>query len=314
MTEPTETGLSRRSFAAAALATGAGASTGASAQQAGPPQPMPPGPARRTGSVHAEGAELVFDTQGAGDPLLLIPGAGGDAGVYGPLAAMLSSKHLVITYDRRCNARSSGDTGADLDMAQQARDAVAVLRAAGHEKAVVFGNSGGANIALQVASDHPGNVVLLVAHEPPALGLLSQDADLMDFVQKVYRTSQTDGPPAAMKMFASRLVGFDHAGARPAGSGGLGQAKDISFFLSKEYLNITLFKPDLDTIKAAHVAAVVLAGERSGDAYYVRSARAVASGLGCPFIMVPGNHLAFLIEPAPFAQALGDVLASAKSS
>ena len=57
--------------------------------------------------------------------------------------------------------------------------------------------------------------------------------------------------------------------------------------------------------------AVVLAGEKSGEAYYVRSSRKVAEGLGCPMRTVPGNHLAFLIEPGPFAAALRDVLASA---
>jgi len=55
----------------------------------------------------------------------------------------------------------------------------------------------------------------------------------------------------------------------------------------------------------------VLAGEKSGDAYYVRSARKVAEGLGRPLQTVPGNHLAFLFEPAPFAAAIRGVLGAA---
>jgi len=139
---------------------------------------------KRTEAAHSESADLVFDVQGSGEPLLLIPGAGGDAWVYGPRAALLSDTYEVITYDRRCNSRSSGDTGAPFDMAQQARDAVAVLRATGHPKALVFGNSGGANIALQLAADHPSHVALLAAHEAPALGLLVDEADTMAFVQQ----------------------------------------------------------------------------------------------------------------------------------
>ncbi len=287
---------------------------------------------KRTDATHSEGADLVFDVQGSGGPLLLIPGAGGDAGVYGPLATMLSDTHQVITYDRRCNARSSGDPGAPFDMAQQARDAVAVLRAAGHPKALVFGNSGGANIALQLAADHPGHVALLVAHEAPALGLLADEADTMAFVQQVYRTSQEEGAPAAMRLFASRLAGFsppprpagppgphpDGApggppGAPPGGSpGGLGQAKDMTHFFSTEYLGITLFTPNLDAIKAAGIPVAVLAGEKSGDAYYVRATRKVAEGLGLPVQIVPGNHLAFLFEPVPFAAAIQAVLAAGR--
>jgi len=67
-------------------------------------------------------------------------------------AAMLSDACEVITYDRRCSARSPGGTGAPFGMAQQARGAVAVLRAAGHPKALVFGSSGGASTALQLGS------------------------------------------------------------------------------------------------------------------------------------------------------------------
>lgn len=267
---------------------------------------------KQTDTAHNEGADLAFDVQGNGEPLLLIPGAGGDAGVYGPLAPLLSDAYSVITYDRRCNARSSGDKDAPLDMAQQARDAVAVLHAAGHGKALVFGNSGGANIALQMAADHPGSVAFLAAHEPPALGLLGDDQDTLAFVDRVYQTSQSEGAPAAMRLFVSRLAGLTPppAGAAPR-PGGLGQAKDMGFFFCKEYLNITLFKPDLDAIKAAGVPVAVLAGEKSGDAYYVRSARKVAEGLGRPLQAVPGNHLAFLLEPSPFAAAIRGVLASA---
>jgi pimeloyl-ACP methyl ester carboxylesterase len=57
----------------------------------------------QTNSVHSEGAELVFDTYGSsgGTPLLLIPGGGGDAAIYGRMASILASEFTVITYDRR---------------------------------------------------------------------------------------------------------------------------------------------------------------------------------------------------------------------
>jgi len=270
-------------------------------------------------TVHTEGADLAFDVQGSGPPLLLIPGAGGDAGVYGPLAPMLADTYTVITYDRRCNARSTGDRDAPLEMAQQARDAVAVLRAAGHQKAMVFGNSGGANVALQLAADHPDSIAFLAIHEAPAIGLLGDDPDTLAFVDRVYQTSQAEGGPAAMKLFASRLAGLmlPPPGAQPpAGAaprpGGLGQTKDMGFFFSKEYLNITLFTPDLAAIKASGVPVAVLAGEKSGNAYYVRATRKVAEELGRQVRVVPGNHLAFLFEPGPFAAAIRAILAAGR--
>ena len=110
-------------------------------------------PMKQTASIDTEGAKLVFDLQGAGEPLLVISGAGGDATAYDALAKPLSDQFAAIIHDRRCNGRSSGDAKVDLDMTQQVRDAIALLRAAGYERAVVFGNSGGANIALQLAAE-----------------------------------------------------------------------------------------------------------------------------------------------------------------
>jgi len=127
---------------------------------------------KHTDVVETEGAKIVFDVRGAGDPVLMIPGAGGDASVYDQVATLLSDRYTVITYDRRCNARSSGDADRMLDMAQQARDAVAVIRAAGFERATVFGNSGGGNIALQLAASHANAVSGLVLHAPPVVTLL----------------------------------------------------------------------------------------------------------------------------------------------
>ena len=280
---------------------------------------------KRTESVHSEGADLVFDTQGAGTPLLLIAGAGGDSGVYARIAPLLAPHHTVITYDRRCNGRSTGDATLDMDMAQQARDAVAVLRAAGYEQGTFFGNSGGANIALQVAADHPAHVARLLAHEPPLIGLLPDAGQQHAFAMDVYHTFETSGAPAAMKLFASSLVGFPKPGAGPGsagpgpggsgpaggapGGGGLGQAKDQSFFFGKEYRNITFASPNLAAIRAAGVPAIMLVGELSTGAAYARTVPLIAEHLGCPVQTVPGNHLAFLMQPEPFAQALQQVLA-----
>ncbi|MFM0341863.1 alpha/beta fold hydrolase [Paraburkholderia fungorum] len=256
--------------------------------------------------VETEGAKIVFEKVGAGTPLLMITGAGGGADVYSRIAGVLGDSYEVITYDRRCVARSSGDVDAELDMAQQARDAVAVLRAAGHERAIVFGNSGGANIALQLAAGHAANVSLLVVHEPPFVRLLEDGGKTVEFVRQVHDIFLREGAGAAMRVFAGSLVGFDIPSERPRD---LGQDKDLPFFFRKEYLNLSLCDIALDRITASNVPVVALAGEKSGDAYYVRTTEMVAQRLGCPFVKVPGNHLAMKLEPEPFAQALRKVLA-----
>ena len=70
-----------------------------------------------------EGARIYCEYRGRGPLLLLITGAMEDAGFYSSAADILAGKFTVLSYDRRCNSRSSGDRSADMTIAQQARDA-----------------------------------------------------------------------------------------------------------------------------------------------------------------------------------------------
>jgi pimeloyl-ACP methyl ester carboxylesterase len=254
--------------------------------------------------VHTEGADIVYDYEGQGPLLLLIAGGNGDGTRYGRLAALLASDYTVVTYDRRAECRSTGDTTVDLDMAQQARDAKAVIRAMGAEDAYVFGNSAGANVGIKVAEDHPEAIKALIAHEPPVMSFLPDAEKYLRFVDDVHATFLAQGAPAAMRKFAQSLVGFD--GPPPA----LGDQSRDSFdhFLARSYLTISRYKPDLDTIRRHGVRIVTAAGRRSADAYYARTARVMAERLGCRYVDMSGNHLAFVIEPAVFAAELRHIL------
>jgi pimeloyl-ACP methyl ester carboxylesterase len=111
-----------------------------------------------TGRAAAEGDEIYFESRGSGPVLLMIAGGLGDAGIYTFVAELLSDEFRVITYDRRGQSRSTRRDPQNFEIGQQARDAVAVLRAAGEDKAIVFGNSSGAVIGLEMAARHPGVV------------------------------------------------------------------------------------------------------------------------------------------------------------
>src|SRR5271165_5574035 len=95
----------------------------------------------------------------------MIPPAGGDGWQYSFVAEILADEYRVITFDRRGNARSTGHEPQNFEITQQSRDAVAVLRAVGEQSAVVFGNSSGAVIALDMARTQPQAVRAVVAHE-----------------------------------------------------------------------------------------------------------------------------------------------------
>ncbi len=126
------------------------------------------------GHVTTEGDTLYFEVRGQGDPLLMISPGGGDADHYIQIADILSDEFKVITYDRRSNARSSGEYPQNFEISQQSRDATAVLKAAGETSAYVLGNSSGANIALDMAKMQPHACRAVIPHEPPVPGILPE--------------------------------------------------------------------------------------------------------------------------------------------
>ena len=73
--------------------------------------------------VITEGAEIYCERRGNGPLLLLIHGGMEDTGFYSSAADILAGKFTTVSYDRRCNSRSSGNRDADMTVAQQARDA-----------------------------------------------------------------------------------------------------------------------------------------------------------------------------------------------
>ncbi|WP_431933550.1 alpha/beta fold hydrolase [Nonomuraea jabiensis] len=254
-----------------------------------------------TSTVRTEGADIVYDYQGDGPLLLLIPGGGGHAIQYHRLMKVLADRYTVVTYDRRGNSRSVVDTETDLDMAQQARDAAAVIKAMGHDKALVFGNSGGANIALELAASHPEMIEALVVHEGPTLLILPDADTCLAWAERAHKTYLTDGAVAAMEVFNECLVGFDPLPPTDA-------MPNSDFFMAREYLPISTYRPNFDAIRRSRIPVAAAAGHDSGNAYYARAARLHADLLGCEYVEFPGNHLAFIFDPRAFATALTDLL------
>ena len=93
--------------------------------------------------VVTKGAEIYCERWGNGPLLLLITGAEGDAGFYSSAADILANEFTVVSYDRRCNSRSTGNRSTDMTVTQQAKDAAAIIKAMGADKAILFGSSGG---------------------------------------------------------------------------------------------------------------------------------------------------------------------------
>ncbi|MGW3944480.1 alpha/beta fold hydrolase, partial [Streptomyces phaeochromogenes] len=116
----------------------------------------------RRGMFETDGAGLYYEVRGDGPALLLISGAGGDAGYFTGIADELADAFTVITYDRRGNSRSTGGGDAPMELPRQADDARALIDGLAGGRALVFGNSGGAIIGLTLAARHPMPLLELV--------------------------------------------------------------------------------------------------------------------------------------------------------
>jgi pimeloyl-ACP methyl ester carboxylesterase len=110
--------------------------------------------------VERGGARIHWDAEGLGTPVLLIMGHLYSGRMWYPLLPALRETHRAIWFDNRGTGESA--TTARMTIADYAADALAVLDAAGAERAHVYGVSMGGGIAAEFAMRYPDRVRSLV--------------------------------------------------------------------------------------------------------------------------------------------------------
>lgn len=265
-----------------------------------------------TGRVITEGDEIFYEVRGQGLPLLMISGGGGDAGFYSSVADILSDEYKVITYDRRGNSRSTGNEPQNFDIGQQARDAVAVLHAVGHESAYVFGNSGGAIIALEMAKNQHHAVKEIIVHEPPVIRMLPDSEKWLRFFAGLYRTAFRFGSNVAMLRFSLSVGIPKRALLKVPKNFSIRTGKNHNFFVKNEMIPFVNYKPDVELIKKNGVKVFMAAGMMTLDKgrYYGRTAPLLAELLDCEMVTFPGHHLSYFDMPEEWAATLRNILHS----
>lgn len=113
-------------------------------------------------AISVDGTRIAYDLQGAGDPLLLISGQGFDRHVWDRFAAAMASRCTVIRFDYRGTGESDKPAAPPYTTEMFADDAVAVLNAAGFERAHVFGYSMGGRVCQWLAIKHRARVASLI--------------------------------------------------------------------------------------------------------------------------------------------------------
>jgi pimeloyl-ACP methyl ester carboxylesterase len=264
-------------------------------------------------TIPVPGAVLRYAMRGSGPLLLFLPGGDGDATAGDALAEGLADRYTVVTYDRRGLSGSTiADPASIPDVTTHADDAGRLLAALTDEPAYVCGSSIGAVIGLELVARHPGQVRLLVAHEPPAVQVLpeTEQADAAGFQLEVEEIHRTEGALPALRRFAGAL-GIDpadredDAGLVPPGRERL---DNLEFFLAHDAPAVRRHRFDLGALRAAADRIVLAGGESSSSIWPYRCARLLAETLGTPWAEFPGGHNGSVFRPRAFAVRLSEVL------
>ncbi|WP_210650315.1 alpha/beta fold hydrolase [Nocardioides sp. SYSU D00065] len=291
---------------------------------------------RTPGTVAVPGAVLAFDVIGdladatPDAPPLVLAGSPMDSTGFGSLAAALqasgSDRVLVLTDPRNTGRSTRDDDTAAVTPEQHAEDLHALVEALGVGPVDVFASSGAAVNFLHLVAMHPGDVRILVAHEPPMTALLPDAAAIARVCADMVATYDAAGQGPAMARFIGLVMHRGEVtGEEPVPDPamfGLPSEDDGSrndpLMANMRGEGVTRV-PDLDAVRAAGTRVVVGVGEESGgptDGEIAgRSAYAVARALGQEPVVFPGGHNGFLGgefgqtgKPEEFAARLREVL------
>ncbi|SLM35687.1 Alpha/Beta hydrolase fold [Lasallia pustulata] len=250
-------------------------------------------------TVENEGCNLHYWYQGSGPLLIMIPGGSGHAAQFFPIFEYLDKHFTICTYDRRQMSASTVKEKAQLNPAQSARDAEAITKAMGKERASIFGNSGGGIIAFQFAVSYPDALDHVMVHEAPSTIFLDDATYHLDRAFMLMELYRTQGAEAAGESFRTEMKGDEDWQ-----SGALSNLKNMDNFWANEFMQFTIYCPDLRKIVDNKVSISVAAGEKSRDAFYARTTFPQSEILACPRYVLPGNHSGYEHEPATFAPEL----------
>ncbi|WP_431034578.1 alpha/beta fold hydrolase [Streptomyces sp. P6-2-1] len=252
----------------------------------------------QVGELRVPGARLHYEVRGRGPLLVLLPGGGGDAGVYDGFAPLLADAYTVVALDPRGYSRSvlDGPPGTQT-VERQADDVAALVAHLGGGPADVIGGSDGALVGLDLLARRPGLVRRVLAQEPPAFGLLPRAEEHKAFIASVHETFVREGlGPAGARFAAWAGAGGDRWEPEPALAARL--FANGPHFLEHELRSFTSWLPDVEALRgpAAEGRLVLAVGRETRGALCREPALVLASLLGLDPVPLPGGHGGWLAE------------------
>jgi len=281
-----------------------------------------------THEIEVAGGKLVYDVRGPlppadGRPPLLMIGHPMGASGFADLAPHFSDR-TVVTYDPRgCERSEVGD--AEHNPFTNAEDVHLVIEATGGGPVDILGSSGGAITGLALITQHPDDVAVLVAHEPPVLDVLPD----VEFARAAFRQASEEYHRSGFGAGMARFIQLISVEGEFTAETLAQPAPDPAMFglpteddgvrddplLSGVSDDVTDFPFDVEELSAARARLVLAAGEESRNQIPGRAAAEIAKALGTQLVIFPSHHGGFgggdsgyPGKPEEFAARLREVL------
>ncbi|OBI22176.1 hypothetical protein A5714_06620 [Mycobacterium sp. E2462] len=255
------------------------------------------------------GAQLYYETRGAGPVMILIPGANGDATVFESFATRLSAHYLVVSYDRRGFTRSRLDGPQDYSqrLHTDAADARCLIEhVGGGEPATVFGTSSGGVVALRLAMDHPEVIDTVVPFEPCAMRLQPDGQRWIDFFSDVYDVYRRRGIDYAMTKFRENAFPpVDHAVMRRSRSSRAPHIRaNAIYWLEHELRQYTTVHFSVAALRPLAQRMIPAAGRECRGYPNHAVSQQLGRLLEREVVELPGGHVGYATHGAAFTDAL----------
>lgn len=241
-------------------------------------------------TIKVNDAEIYYEVRGDGPPLLFIVGSTGDAGTFAQVADLLADEFTVVTYDRRGNSRSPRPAGwVKTSVDEQGDDAAGLLKALDLAPALVYGNSVGAIIALNLVIRYPELVSRAILHEPPLLSILAQpDEPTKEMKPRIEQAMAAHGPRGAVEAFLRFVIG-DAAFEQMDSQLRERLLNNGETLFGLEFGRFEQYVPSEREFAAINVPVQVMAGEESYP-FFKEAAAWLAAQLHVKTVAMPGAH------------------------
>lgn len=253
------------------------------------------------GRLRVGDLELFYDLEGAGEPVLLLMGLGGEHRAWEFQRREFARRYRVVLVDNR-DAGASDEAAGPYGIADMAADALGVMDGLGIERFHVVGASMGGAIAQQVALQAPTRVASLV--------LASTWARTDAFLRTIFASwrLQVERLTPEEFLLAQTPWVFTHrflespspevVGAQTKLREG-GVLKSVAAY--QRQVDACLGHDTRDLLVLLRTPALVLVGE-DDILTPPRYARAIAAALGrAEVVLLPATgHASFLETPKPF--------------